>query len=887
MAIFEEESADFQNRNYRQHLDRNWKNGNDGFDAVNKRIESMGTIFGDGNIDNQSVLIDANGKKWGSLSGRLDNDQTTGETALDLVQSKADKNYVESYLKQISFVPETFSKLEDLKKAYPNGKAGIFIVADTGHKYIWANNEWTDSGAYQSTGIAERSIVPDQLAALSLGLPIFQVEDPVKFDTINRTLTFPAGNMIINGRRVVFDAQTVYYEDPEGSGNLMIYYNLANQTFTHYWATTQYYVDKNNEVFVCHANPINHTLWINAPSIVNGRGVLYEPTEFFTPLVVKGTATVIIDNNGNGTYKVTVKKWAEISIGGNRYWNDNDVVMSFDPKDGGNDEGGYNYFYLYFSITDKTFILANRKELDNRTLTGGSILVDKFDVKNGESSNPNIDYYFGETKVTNVPDYTSSSIITFSPQPVVVEVNDELVNFTIPFDFEVNYGSKHYYQKSATTISIKNDASFNELGLYFNLDKEELFLNWHYSREPVPKRSILLDLVYVKGNVRATGNIPYTINGKYVSYSRDQADNTLSNVSGTRWGKQNWFANKYRTVAYSHLSKAGSNDLSLGIITDIHFASNSYVYNQRGESALSHIHNFNEVTGMAGTDINLNLGDLTNGASDIQDQIGDIAMSSNELQKGTRTLLSVRGNHDNNVYYAKKNGSEQLITNNQLYAIYEKRNELLYTSQPERKEIGAYSYVNKSKKIVVLALNSFDFKEDLSNSAAWDYAGYGSEQMRWIAATLNSVPEDYHVIVITHDSPNEQDGTKGQPNYAALRQLLESFQNSDKSTISETEVGTITPDYYKLGIDVDFSNKPQGRLIAVFSGHWHWDRTEFINGVRYITIAASASDEKSAETPRTRDTFVEDCFDLMAINYANRTIKSTRFGGGEDHEVKF
>lgn len=164
MSVFEKEGDGALDGKWYEHLDRNWKNGNDGFDAVNKRIDNVGTIIGDGTTDNQSVLIDANGKKWGSLSGRLDNDQTTGETALELVQDKADRDYVENYLKQISFIPETFAKLEYLKNTYPNGRAGIFIVADTGHKYIWANNQWTDAGVYQSVGLVDESVTSDKLA---------------------------------------------------------------------------------------------------------------------------------------------------------------------------------------------------------------------------------------------------------------------------------------------------------------------------------------------------------------------------------------------------------------------------------------------------------------------------------------------------------------------------------------------------------------------------------------------------------------------------------------------------------------------------------------------------------------------------------------------------
>lgn len=69
---------------------------------------------------------------------------------------KADlNNSINDKLSQISSVPETFSNLSVLQSTYPNGKTGLFVTADTGHKFIWANGTWTDAGVYQSAGIAD------------------------------------------------------------------------------------------------------------------------------------------------------------------------------------------------------------------------------------------------------------------------------------------------------------------------------------------------------------------------------------------------------------------------------------------------------------------------------------------------------------------------------------------------------------------------------------------------------------------------------------------------------------------------------------------------------------------------------------------------------------
>ena len=45
---------------------------------------------------------------------------------------------------------KAFKTLDDLKKTYPNGADGIFIAWDTGHKYSWIDNAWSDGGLFQS-----------------------------------------------------------------------------------------------------------------------------------------------------------------------------------------------------------------------------------------------------------------------------------------------------------------------------------------------------------------------------------------------------------------------------------------------------------------------------------------------------------------------------------------------------------------------------------------------------------------------------------------------------------------------------------------------------------------------------------------------------------------
>lgn len=119
-----------------------------------------------GNKDFTSLL-----SKIDSLSTEqeyLNNKQIYLNSKVDFLgQQKADKSEIDAKLSQISSVPETFANLATLQSTYPNGKTGLFVTADTGHKFIWANSTWTDAGIYQSVGIADGSIGSKQVSTIS------------------------------------------------------------------------------------------------------------------------------------------------------------------------------------------------------------------------------------------------------------------------------------------------------------------------------------------------------------------------------------------------------------------------------------------------------------------------------------------------------------------------------------------------------------------------------------------------------------------------------------------------------------------------------------------------------------------------------------------------
>lgn len=196
MSVFEKESQTFQGKDYRDHLNRNWEAGDNLEASFNKQISQVYKDVPSGSADEiTQARIDDAGKEYPTLKPRLDNTQRKADHADALIGNKADKDEVDSYLKSVTYVPETVASIEALNTAHPNGSNGLYVTANTGHKYIWESNAWIDAGIYQSVGIADGTITNNMLADGTIdgdkidpeytnGLAISQNQTPMHISTL-------------------------------------------------------------------------------------------------------------------------------------------------------------------------------------------------------------------------------------------------------------------------------------------------------------------------------------------------------------------------------------------------------------------------------------------------------------------------------------------------------------------------------------------------------------------------------------------------------------------------------------------------------------------------------------------------------------------------------
>ncbi len=69
-------------------------------------------------------------------------------------------NAIDERLANVKTAPVAVENATTLQQRYPNGADGIFIAADTGHKWLWLSGQWTDCGEYQAIGIGNELIDP-------------------------------------------------------------------------------------------------------------------------------------------------------------------------------------------------------------------------------------------------------------------------------------------------------------------------------------------------------------------------------------------------------------------------------------------------------------------------------------------------------------------------------------------------------------------------------------------------------------------------------------------------------------------------------------------------------------------------------------------------------
>lgn len=209
------------------------------------------------------------------------------------------------------------------------------------------------------------------------------------------------------------------------------------------------------------------------------------------------------------------------------------------------------------------------------------------------------------------------------------------------------------------------------------------------------------------------------------------------------------------------------------------------------------------------------------------------------------------GNHDTNYF----RGNPDLLTEEEIYDYY------LADVAAKGKEGKRLWYYDdyEEQKLRLYFLHSYDSQEQLRY-------GFPMEEIAWLMQSLHMLPDEYRVIVFSHEAP-----------IARLDYWASEVRNGEK-LLEELE---------------RWHNTHDRRIMAFIHGHTHADYIFEERAFPIVSIGCSKceyfTDKKpeGAETyRRVRYTVTQELWDTLIVNTAENTLRFVRFGAGPDREIR-
>lgn len=293
----------------------------------------------------------------------------------------------------------------------------------------------------------------------------------------------------------------------------------------------------------------------------------------------------------------------------------------------------------------------------------------------------------------------------------------------------------------------------------------------------------------------------------------------------------------------ANMNETGQNGDSFVFITDIHWGNNA----KHSLGLIKYIIN--------NTNINKVLcgGDIIS-----QGEVADMLEDMNTVIKGLEfpfhnDLLVAFGNHDSNILSDVADSHFDLNT---CYAIMEKEAESYITMMTDYDLSFYYDSLSNKTRYIVL-----DTGED-SSTTGRVFTAYQE-----FADTLLATPTGWNIVIMAHIV------TYGR--FLNCCDMMDAY--NEKTTYSSASVGTF-----------DFTGAT-GKIICAFGGHTHVDSVESTTGGIPVIVTGTDSSRvgQDPEYPYVIGTDQEQCFDVVTINYTEKTIKCVRIGRGIDRTVNY
>ena len=140
---------------------RTKKYGVDTREAMAQSLEKMGQLAMQSVTDPNSVA-----KQAYEIGNKAYDTAENAKLTAEMINNKMD-TVVEDKIAQMDNGVHAYPNADAIKRAYPNGKNGIFVATDTGHQWYWVDGSWKDAGVYQSVGISDDSVNNEMIKSVN------------------------------------------------------------------------------------------------------------------------------------------------------------------------------------------------------------------------------------------------------------------------------------------------------------------------------------------------------------------------------------------------------------------------------------------------------------------------------------------------------------------------------------------------------------------------------------------------------------------------------------------------------------------------------------------------------------------------------------------------
>ena len=769
------------------------------------------------------------------IKAQLDagNFATTGE--LSQVSSQ-----IRNSLAKMNTTPEVFANLKQLQDRHPDGKDGIFVVADTGHMYIWGNGSWIDSGPYQSAGLTYQNGLVNLV-----GFPLVSPED-ILYGNVFETPKYT--------NKIWVKVPTEFYIynlATDGSGDWK--YNLLTNDKSIYYLNPYDYliadIDNKTLKVVSDGNIKAVAKELNLLILgYNDRGELKGPVLPYSTSqkerLAKSwetivSAEVVISSAEDNELIITLKNDHFLMYSPKKYAFSKQIIDSYQFSNADSKIVLPNYGILALDLSDNGLKVYDYHNLKNDT--------DNDYIVVGYNSNGTLLGMWAKYQNANHFNSLLTNLWPLSNNTVSVE-RDEDNTLSVSWstqDFIYN-PAKEDLDKSQPVISTQVTNDPRNVSLK---DSNFLIFNTVDKRIETYAQSELskLDFSYIV--------LGYNSNGKLLGNWHDFLNDSLeSNQLPAYYFSKNYLQDKINTI---NRKNDYTNGVSFFWITDLHLTRNA-------KQSPKLLHYLQAHTGVNTTFCG---GDVPPAYGQEDDILRAAQVYESDFTHATDNFFAVRGNHDFTIKQSSSENTGTTKSNAWTYSFLQRPNEQKLNLNPGKEY---WYYDNPVQKVRYIGL---DTTPKSNTSIPWGVIPIPDlDQAKWLINTLNELPKDYKVIVFSH-IPLSLKLKYSDPNNKYLCDIISAFANhrSVEVAVGDTK------------LQVDFSSN-SGKFIAAFSGHTHLDEDIVDDNVLHINTSCDAmyNDDPNYTTKRTQGTTNEQCFDSVSIDFDNNIINCIRIGAGTE-----